>query len=303
MHSKQEYQEAIETSSSIKEVVEKLFGVGSLQYRTYHTNVKLYELEALHVSLKDRFKRTLRPANKILTDEELFSKNHTRRTNSVRYRVLKKNLIDYICAVCGQEPIWNGSPMCLDLDHIDGNFCNNELSNLRFICGHCDRQQTTYKSRNMKRVPKEKAKYFCSICLKQVSSSRHEFCMKCAGKARPKPINLPHKVTLSKEELELLCQEHSYKTVGKMFGVTAHAIRFHADKFGIIKKRITQSRYPDKEELERLIAELPMTKIGEMFGVSDNAIRKQAKKMGIELPDRRGYWAKLKADKGHTIGE
>lgn len=48
-----------------------------------------------------------------------------------------------------------------------------------------------------------------------------------------------------------------------------------------------------KEELEQLINELPMTKIGEIYGVSDNAIKKRAKKLGIELPNRRGYWAKV----------
>ena len=54
---------------------------------------------------------------------------------------------------------------------------------------------------------------------------------------------------------------------------------------------------PSKEELEKLIEQFPMTKIGEMFGVSDVAIKKWAKNAGINLPDRRGFWAKKQANK------
>lgn len=50
-----------------------------------------------------------------------------------------------------------------------------------------------------------------------------------------------------------------------------------------------------KEELEELIQSMPYTKIGEIYGVTDNAIKKRAKNLGINLPKRRGYWAKMKA--------
>ena len=34
------------------------------------------------------------------------------------------------------------------MDHIDGNSDNNILSNLRLVCGNCDMQLPTYKSKN-----------------------------------------------------------------------------------------------------------------------------------------------------------
>ena len=37
----------------------------------------------------------------------------------------------------------------LDLDHIDGNNRNNQLSNLRFLCPNCHSQTETYKGRNI----------------------------------------------------------------------------------------------------------------------------------------------------------
>jgi len=53
----------------------------------------------------------------------------------------------YQCALCGISE-WNNQPLSLDLDHIDGNHANNELSNLRYLCPNCHSQTPTYKSKN-----------------------------------------------------------------------------------------------------------------------------------------------------------
>ena len=52
---------------------------------------------------------------------------------------LKGNYSEYKCAICGLEPIWNGKPLTLTLDHIDGDHYNDTLENLRWICPNCDR--------------------------------------------------------------------------------------------------------------------------------------------------------------------
>ena len=52
------------------------------------------------------------------------------------------------CEICSQPPIWQGKPLTLQLDHIDGNSDNNQLTNLRILCPHCHTQTPTYGSKN-----------------------------------------------------------------------------------------------------------------------------------------------------------
>ena len=67
-------------------------------------------------------------------------------------RTLKKYLISargYKCeGDCAVEDTWNGNPITLQLDHIDGNSDNNFLSNLRLLCPNCHSQTPTYKGGN-----------------------------------------------------------------------------------------------------------------------------------------------------------
>jgi 5-methylcytosine-specific restriction endonuclease McrA len=65
--------------------------------------------------------------------------------------ILRDNLLTYKCAECTIESTYNGKPLTLQLDHIDGNNGNNELSNLRFLCPNCHSQTETFGARNKKR--------------------------------------------------------------------------------------------------------------------------------------------------------
>lgn len=54
----------------------------------------------------------------------------------------------YHCEACGLGGSWNGKPLNLQIDHIDGQFWDCRPENLRFLCPNCHTQTTTYAGRN-----------------------------------------------------------------------------------------------------------------------------------------------------------
>ncbi|MGU3499940.1 HNH endonuclease [Mycobacterium sp. C31M] len=70
----------------------------------------------------------------------------SRRGHYIRGYIAKEQ--SHCCAVCGGASSWQGLPLALVLDHIDGNPDNNRRENLRLVCPNCDSQLPTYKSRN-----------------------------------------------------------------------------------------------------------------------------------------------------------
>ena len=52
------------------------------------------------------------------------------------------------CNRCGNTH-WNGQPITIELEHIDGNSDNNNLDNLELLCPNCHSQTPTYKAKNI----------------------------------------------------------------------------------------------------------------------------------------------------------
>lgn len=66
---------------------------------------------------------------------------------------LRAKLLDYYgnkCSICEAPSTWNGQPLVLVLDHINGDASDDSKENLRFVCPNCDSQLDTYKSKNKK---------------------------------------------------------------------------------------------------------------------------------------------------------
>ena len=82
--------------------------------------------------------------------EEVFIKNSPVTQKVLRGYVKRHNLIPYKCQNCGCDGHWQNGIIALEIDHIDGDNTNNEISNLRYLCPNCHALTDTYRGRNIK---------------------------------------------------------------------------------------------------------------------------------------------------------
>ena len=80
--------------------------------------------------------------------EEYFAKNTLHSGGHTRKRLLKYNLLPYVCAICNNKGEWQNKPLILQVDHINGDHTDNELKNLRFLCPNCHAQTQTFAGKN-----------------------------------------------------------------------------------------------------------------------------------------------------------
>ena len=86
---------------------------------------------------------------KIFTENsDIFIENSRYKTEFLKSRIARYNLIEYKCDKCGLGDCWQGTSIVLELDHANGNNKDNRLENLRFLCPNCHSQTPTFRGRN-----------------------------------------------------------------------------------------------------------------------------------------------------------
>lgn len=63
-------------------------------------------------------------------------------------RALIESGVPYECALCGCDGTWQGMPLTLEVDHVDGDYLDNRRDNVRFLCPNCHRQTPTFAGRS-----------------------------------------------------------------------------------------------------------------------------------------------------------
>jgi len=205
LRNKQAVKSAIEKSSSKKEVLEVL-GLRAAG-GNYSALERWCETHGLGLP---KFIPSP-PGMKAFENSRVFIENSTYQNRSGLKKRMFELGVENKCAECGQGPEWNGKPLTLQLDHINGIHNDNRLENLRILCPHCHSQTETFCGRS---------KRFCA-CGTKVSKLNGR-CKPCAESQKPRKTKIDWPST---EELIVMVKETSYLAVSRKLDVSDNAVR------------------------------------------------------------------------------
>ena len=158
-YTKEQLEELCKESISYKQVLEKAgrkYAGGNQS--NLKKKIKEFNIDVSHFKGQAQKKGLTvndHPSIKGKTDEEIFVKNSDAYRQSLRKRVLAHNLIEYKCVFCGNIGKWLNQELTLELDHIDGDTTNNQLSNLRWLCPNCHSLTPTWRTSKREKINTE----------------------------------------------------------------------------------------------------------------------------------------------------
>lgn len=144
--------EAVKSNQSIRQVLKVLgLALAGGSYQTIHKAIKRLGLDISHFTGKSSNKG--KNLSRRRETEDYLSNQFPIQSWKLKNRLIKDKLLFYKCSSCTLST-WLNGPIPLELDHIDGNHMNNNLSNLRLLCPNCHALTPTHAGKN-----KGKGKY------------------------------------------------------------------------------------------------------------------------------------------------
>lgn len=210
-------QTLLDNNKSVKGILLS-FGINSQSgyYSSYlYERIKKEKLSTEMMLKNAKLRHYLKkPLKSILANEVTYPKGCV-----LKKRLIEEGLKIDKCEICGLLPLWNGTKLNLQLDHINGNHSDNSLENLRIVCPNCHTQTHTFGAKNIK--------------------TKKQFLVE----RQPQHKNTRRKNTkleISKEELHEMVnvKKMPYTTIGKLYGVSDNAIRKKCQKLGVNIRKI-----------------------------------------------------------------
>lgn len=147
--SEEDFKSLIRNSSNKAEV---LFKLGySVEGNSWGYTLLRKRMEELHIDgteFKGKTGIKLLHNKSTENEEDILCENSNRTRAVIRRYIIKNNIIPYKCSICGNEGEWQGKPLSLQLDHINGNCSDHRKENLRWLCPNCHSQTETHGSKN-----------------------------------------------------------------------------------------------------------------------------------------------------------
>ena len=155
-YTKEWLEELCKNSYSYAEVLRKAGRKqGGGTQKTLRDKIKLWNIDISHFTGQDWHNSPNQPkrepkigSREKYNLEEIFISNSTITQKVLRGYIERHQVLEYHCQICGCDGNWQNGTISLEVDHIDGNNTNNEITNLRYLCPNCHALTETYRGRN-----------------------------------------------------------------------------------------------------------------------------------------------------------
>ena len=124
-YTNEEIKQIVNQSNSYREVAQKIGYTHSCSgnvIKKIRNKIESLGISVSHFGMRKLVART---------PENVFIEKSTASQRTLRDYFLRGNYQEYKCSICGQEPFWNGKPLTLILDHINGVNNDDRIENLR----------------------------------------------------------------------------------------------------------------------------------------------------------------------------
>ena len=142
------FADIISSSVSARQVIERVgWKMGGGSYTMLYDRVQRLGLDTSHFVGQAYLKGKTHDFNTKPIDTYLVDGRET-RSHSLKMRLIKDGLKQHRCEECNNTE-WNGQPIPIALDHVNGDKLDNRLENLRILCPNCHAQTPTFAGKNI----------------------------------------------------------------------------------------------------------------------------------------------------------
>lgn len=132
--------------NSVKDALEFLgLRAAGGNYKSFKKWCEFHKLEVPICGYTEERMAPARAAQRI-DDSDVFKENSSYH-NRVQIKKRLYDKIEQVCSECGLGSEWNGKPLTLQLDHINGVWNDHRIDNLRLLCPNCHSQTPTFAGR------------------------------------------------------------------------------------------------------------------------------------------------------------